>query len=68
MWDGLLWPWGVAGVVVPRLGGGAGLVGAGRMGFCDWYVCAEGVVDFAKALWMMRRVVEKPVMPLGRVL
>ena len=55
-------------VVVHRVDGGAGLAGVLGMGFGVWYVCAEGAVDWAAALWVMQRAVKKLAMPMGRVL
>ena len=58
----------MAGVVVPRVGGGARLIGVGGMGLGFGYVSGESVVDWAGPLWMMQRVVKKLVVPMGRVL
>ena len=60
--------WGVAGVQVLCVGRGACLVGVGGKGSGVGYVCAEGLGDWAGALWVMQRVVKMLVMPLGRVL
>ena len=56
---------GVAGVVVPCVGGGAGPVCVGGMGWGVGYVCAEGLVGWFGALWAMQWVVEMLVMPTG---
>ena len=49
--------WGVAGVVVPRVGGGTGVAGVGGMGLGVRYVCAQGAVDWAGALLVMQQAV-----------
>ena len=59
--------WGVAGVLVPRSGGGAGLAGIGGMGLGVGYVCAKGATVWARALWVMQRAVKKLLMRMGRV-
>ena len=53
--------------MVPRVGGGAALGGVVGMALGVGYVCAKGVVDGARGLWEMHRVVKKNRMPIWRV-
>ena len=54
--------------MVPCVGGGAILAGVAGMGSGVRYVCAEGALDWAGALWVMQRAGKKLVMPIGKVL
>ena len=60
--DALVVSWCPAWVVVQAL------VGVCRMGLGVGYACAEGLVDWAGALWVMQRVVKKLSMPIKRML
>ena len=67
---GVFMAWAVWAVGTPLLGAGrsvwAWLFCVGGMGRAVGYVCAEGVVGWVWALWVMQWVVEMLVMPTGR--